>query len=60
MHDRDTYDDAAFCIAYFLPEWVPASAYVKIAHSLGLEDVKQADWSEFVVSHTSLCIQITM
>ena len=52
MHDDDdTYDDA-FCIAYFLPEWVPASAYVKIAHSLGLEDVKQEDWSEFVVSDT--------
>eukprot|EP01038_Epipyxis_sp_PR26KG_P006034 gene6034-8308_t len=34
--------------AYYLPDWVPASKYVEIANSLGLEDVRSADWSEFV------------
>ena len=34
--------------AYYLPEWVPASTYVSIAKKLGLEDVRQDDWSEFI------------
>ena len=38
--------------AYFLPDWVPGSHYVALAHELGLKDVRTADWSEFVVSQT--------
>jgi hypothetical protein len=38
--------------AYYLPDWVPASHYVEIAKSLGLEDIKEADWSVFVVRRT--------
>eukprot|EP00596_Hydrurales_sp_CCMP1899_P010675 CAMPEP_0119033482 /NCGR_PEP_ID=MMETSP1177-20130426/523_1 /TAXON_ID=2985 /ORGANISM="Ochromonas sp, Strain CCMP1899" /LENGTH=329 /DNA_ID=CAMNT_0006990255 /DNA_START=180 /DNA_END=1169 /DNA_ORIENTATION=+ len=34
--------------AYFLPEWAPASTYVRVAKDLGLEDVRQADWSTFI------------
>jgi tocopherol O-methyltransferase len=34
--------------AYYLPEWCPVSKYVEIAQKLGLEDVRKADWSEFV------------
>lgn len=34
--------------AYYLPDWVPPSTYVKIAKSLGLEDVRVTDWSEFI------------
>lgn len=33
---------------FYLPEWCAASRYVSIAHSLGLEDIRQADWTEFV------------
>lgn len=33
---------------YYLPEWVPPSRYVNLAHKLGLEDVRQADWSKNV------------
>jgi tocopherol O-methyltransferase len=35
--------------AYYLPAWVPASQYVNLATSLGLEDVRSADWSEYVL-----------
>ena len=28
-------------LAYFLPEWCPASTYVREAKALGLEDVRQ-------------------
>jgi tocopherol O-methyltransferase len=34
--------------AYFLPDWVPASDYLKIAQKLGLEDIRTDDWSEFI------------
>lgn len=34
--------------AYYLPDWVPASIYVKLANELGLSDVRVDDWSEFV------------
>lgn len=33
---------------YYLPEWCAASTYVKIAQALGLEDIRQDDWTEFV------------
>lgn len=35
--------------AYYLPQWVPASEYVKIAEELGLEDIRTEDWSEYVL-----------
>lgn len=35
--------------AYYLPDWVPGSHYVELARSLGLKDVKTADWSAHVV-----------
>ncbi|KAJ1429344.1 gamma-tocopherol methyltransferase [Ochromonadaceae sp. CCMP2298] len=34
--------------AYYLPDWVPVSDYVKLGAEMGLEDVRQEDWSEFV------------
>lgn len=34
--------------AYYLPDWCPASTYVALAKSHGLEDIRQADWSEFI------------
>jgi tocopherol O-methyltransferase len=37
---------ARICDAYYLPAWCPASEYVRLAEGLGLEDVRQADWSE--------------
>ena len=36
--------------AYYLPDWVPGSEYVRLAGELGLQDVRTADWSEHVVS----------
>ena len=38
----------SICLAYYLPQWVPLSSYVKLARQAGLEDVRSADWSEFV------------
>lgn len=35
--------------AYFLPDWVPASRYVSLAQSLGLEDIRSDDWSQYVL-----------
>jgi len=35
--------------AYYLPQWVPASEYVRLAEELGLEDIRTDDWSEFVL-----------
>lgn len=35
--------------AYYLPQWVPASEYVKLAEELGLEDIRTDDWSKFVL-----------
>ena len=34
--------------AYYLPEWCPASKYVQLFKDLGLEDVRQDDWSEYI------------
>ncbi len=34
--------------AYYLPDWCAASTYVNIANKLGLEDVRQDDWSEYI------------
>lgn len=34
--------------AYYLPAWVPASHYVEIARELRLEDVRFADWSQYI------------
>ncbi|BBN03783.1 tocopherol O-methyltransferase [Marchantia polymorpha subsp. ruderalis] len=36
------------CDAYYLPAWCSPSDYVRIAESIGLKDVKSADWSEYV------------
>ncbi|KAL6521040.1 Gamma-tocopherol methyltransferase, chloroplastic [Orobanche gracilis] len=36
------------CSAYYLPEWCSASDYVKLLESLSLEDIKAADWSQYV------------
>ena len=33
--------NANVCAAYFLPEWCPASTYVREAKAIGLEDVRQ-------------------
>eukprot|EP01031_Cornospumella_fuschlensis_P029792 gene29792-35971_t len=34
--------------AYFLPAWVSAKTYVDLARKLGMQDVREDDWSEFV------------
>jgi hypothetical protein len=47
------YDPAACALrvaAYYLPDWVPGSTYVRLAGELGLQDVRTTDWSEHVVS----------
>ncbi|XP_048226198.1 probable tocopherol O-methyltransferase, chloroplastic [Ricinus communis] len=36
------------CDAYYLPEWCSASDYVKLLEGLSLEDIKTADWSQYV------------
>lgn len=36
------------CDAYYLPAWCSTADYVKIAQSFSLEDIKTADWSEYV------------
>ncbi|PSS33003.1 Tocopherol O-methyltransferase [Actinidia chinensis var. chinensis] len=36
------------CDAYYLPEWCSTSDYVKLLESLNLEDIKAADWSDYV------------
>lgn len=36
------------CDAYHLPAWCSTADYVKLLQSLSLEDIKAADWSEFV------------
>ncbi|XP_065852128.1 probable tocopherol O-methyltransferase, chloroplastic isoform X2 [Euphorbia lathyris] len=36
------------CDAYYLPEWCSADDYVKLLNSLSLEDIRTADWSEYV------------
>ncbi|KAL8484151.1 hypothetical protein ACS0TY_026739 [Phlomoides rotata] len=36
------------CKAYYLPEWCSSADYVKLLQSLSLEDIKAADWSEYV------------
>ncbi|KAL2644900.1 hypothetical protein R1flu_012487 [Riccia fluitans] len=36
------------CDSYYLPAWCSPADYVEIAQSVGLKDVKSADWSEFV------------
>ena len=35
--------------AYYLPPWVPASKYVELMKSTGLQDVRSDDWSDFVM-----------
>ena len=44
-----------YTTAYYLPDWVPGSHYVDLARSLGLKDVKTADWSAHVVRYCSYC-----
>ncbi|KAL3642568.1 Gamma-tocopherol methyltransferase, chloroplastic [Castilleja foliolosa] len=36
------------CDAFFLPAWCSTSDYVKLLQSLSLEDIKAADWSQYV------------
>jgi tocopherol O-methyltransferase len=36
------------CDSYYLPAWCSTSDYVNILKSLSLEDIKAADWSEYV------------
>lgn len=33
---------------YFLPNWVAPSNYVQLANKLGLHDVREVDWTEYV------------
>ncbi|WCJ27752.1 gamma-tocopherol methyltransferase [Euphorbia peplus] len=36
------------CDAYYLPEWCSTDDYVKLINDLSLEDIRTADWSEYV------------
>ncbi|OVA18418.1 Methyltransferase type 11 [Macleaya cordata] len=36
------------CDAYYLPAWCSTSDYVKLLESLSMQDIKSADWSEYV------------
>ncbi|PIN14311.1 Tocopherol O-methyltransferase [Handroanthus impetiginosus] len=36
------------CDAYYLPAWCSTADYVKLLQSLSLEDIKAADWSQYV------------
>ncbi|KAF3432634.1 hypothetical protein FNV43_RR23736 [Rhamnella rubrinervis] len=36
------------CDAYYLPAWCSTADYVRLLHSLSLQDVKAADWSQNV------------
>ncbi|PIA46921.1 hypothetical protein AQUCO_01500448v1 [Aquilegia coerulea] len=36
------------CDAYYLPAWCSTADYVKLLQSLKMEDIKFADWSEYV------------
>ncbi|XWS65014.1 hypothetical protein CRYUN_Cryun05aG0054300 [Craigia yunnanensis] len=36
------------CNAYYLPEWCSTADYVKLLQSLSLQDIKAADWSQYV------------
>lgn len=36
------------CDAYYLPAWCSPSDYVTLAKDLGLEDIKNEDWSKYV------------
>lgn len=36
------------CNAYYLPAWCSTADYVKLLESLSMEDIKAADWSDYV------------
>lgn len=36
------------CDAYYLPAWCATSKYVKLAQSLGLQNIKSADWTQHI------------
>eukprot|EP00250_Pteridium_aquilinum_P026531 c3314_g1_i1 orf=362-1411(-) len=36
------------CDSYYLPAWCATSKYVSIAQSMGLQDIKSADWSKHI------------
>ncbi|KAK9714258.1 hypothetical protein RND81_06G082200 [Saponaria officinalis] len=36
------------CDAYYLPAWCSTADYVQLLESLSLQDIKSADWSEYV------------
>lgn len=36
------------CDAYYLPDWCSSDDYVSLLNSLSLEDIKTADWTEYV------------
>lgn len=40
---------ARICKNYFLPEWVPVSRYADLAASLGMMDIRTADWTKAVL-----------
>ncbi|KAK9095656.1 hypothetical protein Scep_027125 [Stephania cephalantha] len=36
------------CNAFYLPKWCSAADYVKLLESMSMEDIKSADWSDYV------------
>ncbi|MCO5576001.1 hypothetical protein L7F22_029808 [Adiantum nelumboides] len=36
------------CEAYYLPAWCAPSTYVNVAESMGLQDIRSADWTEHI------------
>lgn len=36
------------CSAYYLPAWCSVADYVKLAEEAGLQDVRTADWTEYI------------
>lgn len=36
------------CDSYYLPDWCSTADYVQLLQSLSLQDIKSADWSEYV------------
>lgn len=44
--EKDLLD--RICRAYYLPDWCSTADYVGLLKSLSMEDVKSADWSDYV------------
>ncbi|GAB2264945.1 Tocopherol O-methyltransferase, chloroplastic [Dionaea muscipula] len=45
------------CDAYYLPAWCSTADYVQLLHSLSLQDIRAADWSEYVAPFWPAVIQ---